>query len=163
MTTQVLGSTSSVTLQAQTCGLPPLEPLNTPPIGTVLFEVFNLLLDAIRIRQETILIQSEQLNDNTNIQQQLNQESNQIKFAVVSAGAKEDEITRVQNQNQNYSAQRSNIQDELVTARQNGQIILSNASTNINIMQQLASQDSAFLKTTSAIGSTVNDLNKPLS
>ncbi len=163
MTTQVLGSTSSVTLQAQTCGLPPLEPLNTPPIGTVLFEVFNLLLDAIRIRQETILIQSEQLNDNTNIQQQLNQESNQIKFAVVSAGAKEAEITQVQNQNQNYSAQRSNIQDELVTARQNGQIILSNASTNINIMQQLASQDSAFLKTTSAIGSTVNDLNKPLS
>ncbi|EPP34714.1 hypothetical protein CP10139811_0470 [Chlamydia ibidis] len=143
--------------------IPPLDPLNTPPIGALLFSIYKLLLQAIEIRQQTVLTQSQQLNDNTNIQQQLNQETNQIKFAVVSSGAKEDEITRVQNQNQNYSAQRSNIQDELVTARQNGQIILSHASTNINIIQQLASQDSTFLKTTNTIGSTVNQLNKPLS
>lgn len=132
-------------------------------MAALLFNIYSLLLQAIEIRQQTVLTQSKQLNDNTNIQQQLNQETNQIKFAVVNAGAKEDEITRVQNQNQNYSAQRSNIQDELVTTRQNGQIILSHASTNINIIQQLATQNSTFLKTTSALGSTVNQLNKPVS
>ncbi|WP_213357516.1 DUF720 domain-containing protein [Chlamydiifrater phoenicopteri] len=141
--------------------LPPLEPLNTPKIGIILFNIYELLLEAITIRQQTVLTQSTQLNDNTNIQQQLNQETNQIKFAVVNSGAKESEITSVQNQNQNYSAQRSNIQDQLVTCRQNGQIILSHASTNINIIQQLASQDSSFLKTTNSIGSVVNQLNKP--
>ncbi|AAC68446.1 DUF720 domain-containing protein [Chlamydia trachomatis] len=143
--------------------LPPLEPLGTPPIAELLFSIYSLLLEAVEIRQETILTQSKQLNDNTNIQQQLNQETNQIKYAVVGSGAKEDEITRVQNQNQNYSAQRSNIQDQLVTARQNGQIILSHASTNINIMQQIAQQNSSFIKTLNSVGSTVNQLNKPLS
>ncbi|WP_213318161.1 DUF720 domain-containing protein [Chlamydiifrater volucris] len=141
--------------------LPPLEPLNTPKIGIILFNIYELLLEAITIRQQTVLTQSTQLNDNTNIQQQLNQETNQIKFAVVNSGASEAEISSVQNQNQNYSAQRSNIQDQLVTCRQNGQIILSHASTNINIIQQLASQDSSFLKTTNSIGSVVNQLNKP--
>ncbi|WP_100934135.1 DUF720 domain-containing protein [Candidatus Chlamydia corallus] len=150
------------TANATNSSRPPLEPLNTPKIGAVLFSIYELLLQAIEIRQQTVLTQSQQLNDNTNIQQQLNQETNQIKYAIVSAGAKEDEITRVQNQNQNYSAQRSNIQDELVTTRQNGQIILSHASTNINIIQQLASQDSSFIKTTNSIGSTVNQMNKPL-
>ncbi|AUS60202.1 DUF720 domain-containing protein [Chlamydia abortus] len=165
MAVQPINTTSTASIASgeatQATQLPPLDPLNTPPIGALLFSIYELLLQAIEIRQQTVLTQSQQLNDNTNIQQQLNQATNQIKFAVVSAGAKENEITRVQNQNQNYSAQRSNIQDELVTARQNGQIILSHASTNINIIQQLASQDSSFLKTTSSIGSTVNQLNKP--
>ena len=143
--------------------LPPLEPLRTPPMAELLFSIYSLLLEAVEIRQQTVLTQSQQLNDNTNIQQELNQETNRIKYAVVGAGAKEDEITRVQNQNQNYSAQRSNIQDQLVTARQNGQIILSHASTNINIMQQIAQQNSSFIKTLNSVGSTVNQLNKPLS
>ncbi|MCI5641544.1 MAG: DUF720 domain-containing protein [Chlamydia suis] len=143
--------------------LPPLEPLGTPPMAELLFSIYSLLLEAVEIRQQTVLTQSQQLNDNTNIQQELNQETNRIKYAVVGAGAKEDEITRVQNQNQNYSAQRSNIQDQLVTARQNGQIILSHASTNINIMQQIAQQNSSFIKTLNSVGSTVNQLNKPLS
>lgn len=147
----------------QVYSLPALDPLETPHVGVLMFEIYNLLLEAIDVRQETIMIQSQQLNDNTEIQQSLNDETNKIKYAVVSSGASEAEITQVQNENQNYSAQRSNIQDQLVTARQNGQITLSNASTNINIMQQLASQDSAFLKTTNAIGSTVNELNKPVS
>lgn len=155
-----MSATPPITGATQT--LAPLPPLNTPPVGILLFSIYQLLLQAIEIRQQTVLTQSQQLNNNTNIQQQLNQETNQIKFAVVNAGAKEDEITRVQNQNQNYAAQRSNIQDELVTTRQNGQVVLSHASTNINIIQQLASQDSTFLKTMNSIGSTVNQLNKPL-
>ncbi|UFP06657.1 DUF720 domain-containing protein [Chlamydia pecorum] len=155
-----MSATPPITGATQT--LAPLPPLNTPPVGILLFSIYQLLLQAIEIRQQTVLTQSQQLNDNTNVQQQLNQETNQIKFAVVNAGAKEDEITRVQNQNQNYAAQRSNIQDELVTTRQNGQVVLSHASTNINIIQQLASQDSTFLKTMNSIGSTVNQLNKPL-
>lgn len=155
-----MSATPPITGATQT--LAPLPPLNTPPVGILLFSIYQLLLQAIEIRRQTVLTQSQQLNDNTNIQQQLNQETNQIKFAVVNAGAKEDEITRVQNQNQNYAAQRSNIQDELVTTRQNGQVVLSHASTNINIIQQLASQDSTFLKTMNSIGSTVNQLNKPL-
>ena len=155
-----MSATPPITGATQT--LAPLPPLNTPPVGILLFSIYQLLLQAIEIRQQTVLTQSQQLNDNTNIQQQLNQETNQIKFAVVNAGAKEDDITRVQKQNQNYAAQRSNIQDELVTTRQNGQVVLSHASTNINIIQQLASQDSTFLKTMNSIGSTVNQLNKPL-
>ena len=100
-----MSATPPITGATQT--LAPLPPLNTPPVGILLFSIYQLLLQAIEIRQQTVLTQSQQLNDNTNIQQQLNQETNQIKFAVVNAGAKEDEITRVQNQNQNYAAQRS--------------------------------------------------------
>lgn len=129
--------------------------------GTLLYSVFSLLIDSIKIRQNTILIQSEQLNDNTNIQQQLNQETNAIKFAVVPSDASQAEITKTQNINQNYSAERNNLQDLLITARQNGQIILTNTSTNINIMQQLAAKDSSFLKILNNIGSVVNGMSQP--
>lgn len=129
--------------------------------GKLLYSVFSLLIEAIKIRQNTVLIQSEQLNDNTNIQQQLNKETNAIKFAVVPSGANQAEITKTQNINQNYSAERNNLQDLLITARQNGQIILTNTSTNINIMQQLAAKDSSFLKILNNIGSVVNNMSQP--
>ncbi|MEG0037301.1 MAG: DUF720 domain-containing protein [Victivallaceae bacterium] len=129
--------------------------------GTALYTIFTLLLDAISTRQQTVLVQSKQLNANTNIQQELNDQISQIKYGVVNSGATEAEITQTQNANQNYSAQRSTIQDALITTRQNGQIILTNASTNINLIQQLASQDSAFLKTMSTIGSLANQINQP--
>lgn len=133
----------------------------TIKFGILLYSVFSLLIDSIKIRQNTILIQSEQLNENTNIQQQLNQETNAIKFAIVSSDAKQAEITKIQNINQNYSAERNNLQDLLITARQNGQIILTNTSTNINIMQQLAAKDSSFLKILNNIGSVVNGMSQP--
>ncbi|QYC80431.1 DUF720 domain-containing protein, partial [Chlamydia suis] len=63
--------------------LPPLEPLRTPPMAELLFSIYSLLLEAVEIRQQTVLTQSQQLNDNTNIQQELNQETNRIKYAVV--------------------------------------------------------------------------------
>ncbi|MBF5050433.1 Uncharacterized protein CLAVI_000035 [Candidatus Clavichlamydia salmonicola] len=134
---------------------------NKTDFSSLIYASFFLLLSAINLRQSTIHILSQELSSNTTLQQSLNTQTSSISFAVTPDGATQTQITQIQNQNQNYSAQRANIQNLLITTRQTGQTVLANTSTSINLLQQLAAQDSAFLTSLSAISKSVNTMNQP--
>ncbi|MCH9627033.1 MAG: hypothetical protein S4CHLAM2_06670 [Chlamydiales bacterium] len=122
--------------------------------------LFYLLVDAMQTRQDTVLTQSKVLEANSAAQQKLNKENAQIKFSILPEGAKNPTINRVQDQNQQYAASREDIQNSLITCRQTAQVEMTQTTTNVNLLQQDASEDSGWLKTLNTIFQVINELTK---
>jgi len=121
------------------------------PEGDLYAVLFLLLLNAMEVRQSTVLTQSKMIEANSQAQERLNRENGEIKFSIIPKGAKTPTINRVQTENEEYAAIRENIQNELITTRQKGQVEMTEASTNVNILEQDSSENSAWLKTLNII------------
>ncbi len=147
-----------------------IQPLQASPAatksegGTPKFNYFTilfyLLVDAMQTRQDTVLTQSKVLEANSAAQNKLNKENAQIKFSILPEGANNPTINRVQDQNQQYAASREDIQNALITCRQTAQVEMTQTTTNVNILQQDASEDSGWLKTLNTIFQVINELTK---
>ena len=122
--------------------------------------LFYLLLSSMTIRQSTVLIESKQISENASAQNQLNKENADIRFSILPSNAKTNTINKVQDQNEQYAAIRENIQNSLITARQVAQVTMTQASTNVNILQQDASEDSGWLQTLNTIFQVVDEMTQ---
>lgn len=124
--------------------------------------LFYLLLEAMSVRQNTVLSESKELGENTSIQNKLNKEDQAIKFAFVPSNATSAEINQVQEENEQYAAAREDIQNNLITARQVAQVTMTRTSTNVNILQQDASENSGWLKTLNNMFRGIIEMTKNL-
>ncbi|MEZ5314866.1 MAG: DUF720 domain-containing protein [Chlamydiales bacterium] len=113
--------------------------------------IFALLVSAMEIRQHSVLTESKMIAANSEAQHRLNKQNGDIKFSILPYNADNAMINRVQDKNQQYAAIREDIQNFLITARQDAQIEMTQASTNINLLQQNASEDSNWLRTLNTI------------
>lgn len=121
--------------------------------------VFIVLLEAMQVRQGTVLTQSKEVTANAAAQNKLNKENGQIKYAILPPGADNATINRVQEENQQYAAMREDIQNELITTRQNGQVEMTQTSTNVNILQQDTSENSKWIKALNTIFNVINQMS----
>lgn len=128
----------------------PLESLN-PKKADFFAVLFFLLLTAMTIRQSTVLTESKQITANAAIQNKLNDRNAKITFAMLPPNAKTATINAVQDENERYAALREDIQNSLITARQNAEVMMTQASTNVNLLQQNSSEDSGWLETLNTI------------
>lgn len=122
--------------------------------------LFYLLLSSMTIRQNTVLTQSKVLQVNSAKQEELNKEDANIKFSELPPNANTAEINKVQIQNQEYAAIKEEIQNSLITLRQNAQVEMTETSTNVNIMEQDASENSGWLHMLSAIFTVIDEMTK---
>ena len=122
--------------------------------------LFYLLLSSMTIRQSTVLTESKQISENASAQNQLNKENADIQFSILPSNAKTNTINKVQDQNEQYAAIRENIQNSLITAGQVAQVTMTQASTNVNILQQDASEDSGWLQTLNTIFQVVDQMTQ---
>ncbi len=122
--------------------------------------IFLLLVSAMTIRQGTVLTESKQISDNASAQNQLNKANAAIRFSQLPPNANTSAINRVQDQNEQYSAERENLQNSLITLRQTAQVMMTQASTNVNILQQDASEDSGWLQTLNTIFQVIDQITQ---
>lgn len=122
--------------------------------------VFYLLMDSMQIRQNTVMTQSKDIASNASAQNALNNRNASIKFSILPDNAGNATINRVQEINQQYAAVREDIQNNLITARQTAQVLMTQTSTNVNILQQDASEDSGWLQTLNTIFQVINEMTQ---
>lgn len=113
--------------------------------------VFYLLLDSMNERQDTVSVNSQQLASNADVQKNLNDKDAELEYPVLPKDATQADMQRYQEMYQQISALHSNLQAKMITARQNAQEKLTEASTNVNMMEQDATEDSAYLKTLNSV------------
>ncbi len=123
--------------------------------------VFMLLLDAMDIRQQTVTVQAKQLSDNAAMQELKNLVESQYTYIQIPEKATQDDINRIQAQNQQISAQKANIQNQIITLRQNGQVEMTSVNSNVNTLEQEASQNSAWVNTLGTILQLIGQMGKP--
>lgn len=129
-----------------------------PSKGDVFAYLFFVLLEAMSVRQDTVITQSEEIKQNAAMQNKLNQANGDINFSILPEGAKTATINRYQAINEQKSAMREDIQNQLITARQNAQVMMTQTSTNVNILQQDASEDSGWLQTLNTIFQVIDQM-----
>lgn len=153
-------SNSSPSIEAKAPALPSSgsENAKTPP-ASFFAMIFLLLVDSMQIKQETVMTQAKEINSNANIQNQLNAQNAQIHFEILPPNATPGQISQVQEANQEFSAERENIQSCLITARQGGQVLMTQTSTNVNLLQQDSSEDSGWLQTLNTIFSVIDQMS----
>jgi hypothetical protein len=122
--------------------------------------LFLALLEAMQKRQDTVVIQSKEIKLNADMQQKLNDLDSAIKFSIIPSKATTAEIDHVQEVNQQYAAMRQNIENELLTIRQTAQVTMTQATTNIDMLQQDTDEDSAWLKVVMTVFTVINEMNK---
>ena len=122
--------------------------------------LFFLLMQAMEVRQGSVLTQSKVLQANSQAQNELNKENGNIKFSILPPNAKNPTINRVQEENQDKASERENIQNNLITCRQTAQVEMTQASTNVDILQQDASENSGWLKMLNTIFQVIDELTK---
>lgn len=120
-----------------------------------------VLSESTFITEVNVKERSTILSFNADAQSQLNAENSAIQFEIAPPGANNQEITRVQQINNQRAAVRSDIQNELVTCRQTGQVEMTGASTTINCLEQQSAQFSGWLKTLNGVCDTINAMGRP--
>jgi hypothetical protein len=135
------------------------NPFGDPSNMNYFTVLFYLLLSAMQVRQSTVMTQSKNIEMNASIQNQLNNENASIKFSILTPNANNAEINAVQTKNQQYAALRENIQNSLITARQSAEVLMTQTSTNVNILQQDASENSGWLQTLSTIFQVIDEIS----
>ena len=119
----------------------------TASANTSLSAVMALIIDGLTLHQQNLKTLASQLNQNASVQMFWNDANKRIHYAVVSANATNGEIERVQDENRNFDAQRQNIEDLLITLRQNSHVSMTQASAETNAVSQSAAQVSFTLRT----------------
>lgn len=129
--------------------------------------VFFVLLTAMQIRQNTVITQSNDISANATLQNALNKRNALINFSLLPPGfskldpnKQQDIINLIEEQNQEYAAQREDVQNSLITARQSAQVLMTETSTNVNLLQQDTSENSKWLDTLNQIFSVIVDMTK---
>jgi hypothetical protein len=120
--------------------------------------LFLLLLTSMSIRHDTLVTQAKQIETNAAMQNELNIENGNIRFSLLPPQATQNQINAVQDANEEHAAQRQNLQNALITLRQTAQVTMTQASTNVNIMQQDASENTAWLQTLNTIFELLNQM-----
>lgn len=120
--------------------------------------LFYLLLSAMTIREGTVNVQAKQLSLNASIQNRLNKENGDIKFSILPSNAKTATINRVQEENQEYAAMRGDLEDRLITARQVAQVTMTQTSTNVDLLQQDASENAGWLKILNTVFQVIDEM-----
>ena len=122
--------------------------------------LFYLLLSAMQVRQSTVMTESKEIDLNASLQNFLNDENAAVKFSILPTGAGNPTINKYQTKNQEYAALRENFQNSLITARQNAEVMMTQTSTNVNILQQDASENSGWLQTLSTIFQVIDEITQ---
>lgn len=122
--------------------------------------IFYLLLEAMNTRQQTVYTQANELSSNANAQNKENTRDKGIKFHQLPDKPTNGQINQVQDENEKAAAQRENIQNDLITLRQNGQVLMTEANTNVNTLEQDASMDSGWLKSLNTIFQVIDQMTK---
>ena len=122
--------------------------------------IFYLLLSSMQTRQATVLTEAKQISANASAQNKLNNENEGIKFSILPSNAKTATINKVQDQNEQYAALRGDLQNSLITSRQLAQVMMTQASTNVNLLQQDASEDSGWLQTLNTVFQVIDEMTQ---
>jgi hypothetical protein len=105
-----------------------------------------LSLNFMQTQQQTVVIESKDLQANAAIQDKLNKANSAVPISMLPPHAGQPTINRNQEQNQLYEQIRSDITSNLLTARQAGQMKMTQTSTDVQLMQQTTSQTTAILQ-----------------
>lgn len=122
--------------------------------------LFFLLLESMQIRQDTLVTGADQIEQNALMQDKLNKDNADIHFAILPPNATKDQINQVQEENEEYAAEREDIQNQEITTRQNAEVLMTQASTNVDILQQDASENSGWLKLLQTIFQVIDEITK---
>lgn len=122
--------------------------------------IFYLLLSSMQTRQDTVLTEAKQISQNASAQNKLNNYNAGIKFSILPSDAKTGTINKVQDQNEQYAAQRADLQNSLITARQLAEVMMTQASTNVNLLQQDASEDTGWLQTLNTVFQVIDEMTQ---
>ena len=122
--------------------------------------IFYLLLSSMQTRQATVLTEAKQISANASAQNKLNNENANIKFSILPSNANTAKINEVQDQNEQYAALRGDLQNSLITARQLAQVMMTQASTNVNLLQQDASEDTGWLQTLNTVFQVIDEMTQ---
>lgn len=143
-------------------GTPQVGPskANNPDTGALFAVVFMLCLEAVSARQGVVLTQSKRLECNVSAQNKENRRLGHIPFSQVPDGAKTATINRVQDNNEHYSQVRQDIQNNLITLRQSSQVLMTQTSTNVNVLEQDASMLSYEIKCQNNIVMALNQMTQ---
>lgn len=154
--------TTAPASQAQEAAQPKHSLKASDGSGDLYAYLFFLILDAASLRQQTVFIQAKAIESNASAQAADNKLDKSLQFKSIPVGAKTSTINRIQNQNQGIAAQRENIQNCLITLRQQSQVMMTQTSTNVNTLQQDTSMDSGWLSTMQSIYQAINQISQPI-
>lgn len=118
--------------------------------------VFMLLVDAMNIRQNTVVVQSKNLMANAAEQSRLNKEVAGIQFSQIPNGnVGQNTINQVMAHNQQYSKEREDIQNDIILARNDAQVQMTDTNTSVGQVQQDGAQNTGWLETEGTIGQQI--------
>jgi len=120
--------------------------------------IYFLLLEAMNVRQASVMVQSKNLSINGSIQNKKNQSAESHGFKSIPNGAKTNTIDSIEDYNQAIAAIRSNIQNELITLRQNSQVLMTQTNTNVNQLEQDGTMNSGWLKTLQSLFQEIDQM-----
>ena len=106
------------------------------------------------------MTESEVIKNNAAEQNKLNKENAAIKFAILPPGADTNKINEVTEENEEFAAMREDIQNDLITCRQTAQVEMTQTTTNVDILEQDASENTGWLKTLNTIFKVIDEMNK---
>jgi len=121
--------------------------------------LFITLLSAMNVKQGTVVNESKMLTLNASIQGKLNKDVANVTFAILPTGAKTVTIDQVQEENEDRSALRADISNNLLTERQNAQVMMTQASTDVSLLQQDASEDEGWISNLNKIYQVIIKMN----
>lgn len=142
MSNQILQSTETAAQKAVSSSSVPAATTLDAEGNNALALVIMALLGLLDTQQQGATLQAAEIKNYANLQNYYNDQIGKIKFSVLPAGAKTATINRVQMDNEHYTIERANIQDELLTARQTGSVVITQASATMDIIQQDSSENS---------------------
>lgn len=124
--------------------------------------VFAALIEAMNAGQQAVIGYSLQLKVNANLQEKLNKDNMGLNYTQIPTGKNIGvaTINRVQDKNQQVTKERQDLLNLLSTARQVGQIEMTEASTGVNDVQWDASENESYIKTLGNVVQMINQMIK---
>ena len=122
------------------------------------YAVMILIIQCLKLHKENLSIRADQLKANADLQNYWEKEIQGIHNIIPDADADNKTITRDQAINQAKGNERANDEDILITTRQQAHILMTDASTETNEVQQASAIVSFVLKTYLSEGKVIVDM-----
>jgi hypothetical protein len=126
-----------------------------------LYVAILLGIQSFQTFEDAITTLAGSIKENAALQTELNVKNAAVKFSILPENANDNDIKRVGDENMEFTAIRENIESELITARQDGQLEMSTVQMKVSDYNQHASLITKLLDSLKQLAELINKLSDP--
>jgi hypothetical protein len=135
------------------------DPFNSKHL-TEIAVVIYLFLDGLATKEGVVQTEAKEMDSNADMMNDLNHQAEAIHFSMIPPDASNALINEIEQKNQQYAAERQDIDMAQVIVKQVNTVLMDRANANIDLLQQNASMTSGTLGNENTIFKVINEIGK---